>query len=149
MPLRAAYRPLRPDLDDFLFAEIGAEEHGVSLSTLSALTRLGLDPWEEAGRLSRLSKREAVEQLARLIGELPDIQRSFPNAREIAAGLIDRLPRHQGEASPPPSQIQSRFVRRRPSSLNESELLMCWLIAAAAFLAGIILYGGFTFGDGL
>lgn len=64
MALRASFRPLRPDLDKFLFAAVGAEQNGAPLSMVSALTRLGLDPWEEASRLSSLSKREAGEQLA-------------------------------------------------------------------------------------
>ena len=71
MTLRRSFRPLRPDLDRFLFAAVGDEIDGIPLSVISALTRLGLDPWQEAGRLSSLSNREAVEQLARLIAELP------------------------------------------------------------------------------
>ncbi|HVC52997.1 MAG TPA: hypothetical protein VND87_13330 [Stellaceae bacterium] len=65
------YAPLRPDLDNFLFAAVGAEIDGMPLSMISALTRLGLDPWDEAGRLSSLGKQEAVAQLARLIVRLP------------------------------------------------------------------------------
>jgi hypothetical protein len=42
---------------------------------ISALSRLGLDPWQEAGRLLSLARREAVEQLARLIAEIPGIFR--------------------------------------------------------------------------
>ncbi len=64
MALRKLFRPLRPDLDKFLFAAVGTERDGMPLSTVSALARLGLDPWEEAGRLSSLGKPEAVEQLA-------------------------------------------------------------------------------------
>ena len=103
MTLREPFRPLRPDLDNFLFAAVGAEQNGISLSMVSALTRLGLDPWEEAGRLSSLGKREAVEQLARLIAGLPGIPRPLPEAREIAAGLVDRLPRYDSSdhSSPP------------------------------------------------
>src|SRR5439155_14837617 len=69
MTLRRSFRPLRSDLDKFLFAAVGDEIDGIPLSMISALTRLGLDPWQEAGRLSSLSSREAVEQLARLIAE--------------------------------------------------------------------------------
>ena len=65
MTLRRLYQPLRPDLD-FLFAAVGGE-HGIPLSMISALTRLGLDPWEEANRLSSLEKRDATEQLLQLI----------------------------------------------------------------------------------
>ena len=64
MTLRGSFRPLRPDLDRFLFATVEDEIDGIPLSVISALTRLGLDPWQEAGRLSSLSNREAVEELA-------------------------------------------------------------------------------------
>ena len=49
MTLRRSCRPLRPDLDKFLFAAVGEEIDGIPLSTISALTRLGLDPRQEAG----------------------------------------------------------------------------------------------------
>ena len=52
---------------------------------ISVLTRLGLDPWKEADRLSSLSTREAVEQLARLTAELPGMSLPLSEAREIAA----------------------------------------------------------------
>src|SRR5215467_11885938 len=84
MTLRGSFRPLRPDLDRFLFATVEDEIDGIPLSVISALTRLGLDPWQEAGRLSSLSNREAVEQLARLIAELPGLFRPLGEAREIA-----------------------------------------------------------------
>jgi hypothetical protein len=67
MALRRLFAPLRPDLDDFLFAAVGDERNGIPLSMISALTQLGLDPWDEAGRLSALAKQEAVERLTELI----------------------------------------------------------------------------------
>ena len=87
MTLRRAFRPLRPDLDEFLFATVGDEIDGVPLSVISMLIRLGLDPWEEAGRLSSLNKPEAIEQLAQLVAELPSLPRPLGEAREIAEGL--------------------------------------------------------------
>ena len=60
MTLRRSFRPLRPDLDKFLFATVGDEIDGIPLSMISALTRLGLDPWQEAGRLSSLSSTAAA-----------------------------------------------------------------------------------------
>ena len=107
MTLRNRYRPLRPDLDGFLFSQVG-EEGGIPLSMISALTRLGLDPWQEAGRLSSLSKGEAVEQLARLIVELPDLPRPLSEARRIAAELVERLPKFGGD-TPTPPQINWRW----------------------------------------
>src|SRR6516225_4814186 len=107
MTLRESFRPLRPDLDRFLFAAVGDEIDGIPLSVISALTRLGLDPWQEAGRLSSLSRREAVEQLGRLIAEIPGIFRPLREAREIADDLICLLPKHDRSGAATP-QVQIR-----------------------------------------
>src|SRR5881628_858103 len=96
MTLRRPLRPLRPDLDQFLFATVGDEIDGIPLRVISVLTRLGLDPWKEADRLSSLSTPEAVEQLARLTAELPGMSRPLSEAREIADGLVPLLPQHAG-----------------------------------------------------
>src|SRR5437016_9362630 len=94
MALRRFYAPLRPDLHNFLFAAVGEERNGIPLSMISALAQLGLDPWEEAGRLASLAKQEAVERLTALILRLPDLRRPSSEARQIAVGLIDVLPTH-------------------------------------------------------
>jgi hypothetical protein len=147
MALRESFRPLRPDLDKFLFAAVGAEENGIPLSMVSALTRLGLDPWEEAGRLSSLAKREAVEQLARLIAELPDTRRPMAEARDLACGLVDQLPKHNSE-HPPAAQIQLRQLSRWPSVPKRSQFLIFCLVVAAAALVSFMLHGGLPFGIG-
>lgn len=52
-------------LDPFLQESFGVEENGMALSVLSALARLGLDPWAEAGRLAALPKQAAAAAIAR------------------------------------------------------------------------------------
>ena len=51
---------LGPEFDPFLFAPIGAEPNGMPLSVLSALARIGADPWQEAARLTALSEANAT-----------------------------------------------------------------------------------------
>ena len=146
MALRESFRPLRPDLDNFLFAAVGAEQDEVPLSMVSALTRLGLDPWEEAGRLSSLSKREAVEQLARLIAELPGASRPFPEAKEIAGGLVEHLPRRDSERPPPTRRARRRF--HWPRVPPPPRFLWFCAVVAVGALTSIILHGGLPFGLG-
>ena len=147
MTLRRPYRPLRPDLDEFLFATVGEEIEGVSLSVISALVQLGLDPWQEAGRLSSLSSREAAEQMARLIAELPGSLRPREEAREIARRLVGLLPKHNTpRAAAPLVQIQLRY-RKRASSPPPSYWIVLGLLTAAALLS-IVLHGGFPLGIG-
>jgi hypothetical protein len=144
MALRELFRPLRPDLDKFLFAAVGAEQNGIPLSMVSALTRLGLDPWDEAGRLSSLGKREAVEQLARLIAELPDTRRPLAEAREIASGLVEQLPKHDSDRASPSIPVRRRY--RWPAVPRRPQFLIFCLVVAAAALVSIMLHGGFSLG---
>ena len=101
MALRPLFAPLRPDLDPFLFAVVGEGQNGIPLSTISALTQLDLDPWDEAGRLAGLGKRDAVEQLTGLLLRLPGPRRPLAEeVRQIAVALIDVLPPASGIAKP-------------------------------------------------
>lgn len=117
------------------------------LSVVSALVRLGLDPWEEAGRLSTLGRREAVEQLARLIAELPGGCRPLAEAREIARPLVVLLPNH--DTAPritPQLQIRPRYLRLvafRPSPY----WMICGVLTVAALLV-VIAHHGLPFGIG-
>ena len=65
-----------------------AEQH-----RLPKLTRLGLDPWEEAARLTPLPKARAAEALAKVIARLP-IRRTM-----IAPGLRPLPPRRSGASN--------------------------------------------------
>ena len=147
MSLRRSFHPLRTDLDRFLFAAVGDEIDGIPLSVISALSRLGLDPWQEAGRLSSLSNREAIEQLARLIAELPGRFRPLDEAREIADRLIQLLPRHDTDRRSTP-QVQIRSCYRRPALSGTSQLWIACLVLAAAVLVSAFLHGRLPFGIG-
>ena len=53
--------------EEFLYTEIGEQENGMPVSMVSALTRLGLDPWDEARRLASLPATGAVTAIGELI----------------------------------------------------------------------------------
>lgn len=147
MTLRRSFHPLRPDLDKFLFATVGDEIDGAPLSVVSALVRLGLDPWKEADRLSSLGSHEAAEQLARLIAELPGGCRPLAEAREIARDLMALLPRR--ETAPkvvPQIQIRPRYLRPA-ASLPARYWIICAVLTAAA-LVSVIAHHGPLFGIG-
>ncbi|MEO8848293.1 MAG: hypothetical protein ABI440_06665 [Casimicrobiaceae bacterium] len=83
-----------PEFDGFLTATIGGDSNnGMQLSVLSALARLGVDPWQEAADLSRLPSDAATRKLTSLIAALPSGPSMRPDAGAIAARLIPLLPR--------------------------------------------------------
>lgn len=145
--LGQAIRPLPRDLEQFLFARVGEEIDGVPLSVVSALAQLGLDPWEEAERLSALGGQEAAEQLARLIAELPGRPCPLGEARKTARPLVVLLPGHQIARRVAP-QIQIRpHYQRLAASLPSPYWLICGVLAAAVVVTAITRHG-FHFGFG-
>jgi hypothetical protein len=76
----------------FLYASVGEDKAGIELTVLSALARLGLDPWKEAARLADLPRAAAVQALAKSIALLPLGNWREADSPEIAARLVDHLP---------------------------------------------------------
>jgi hypothetical protein len=91
---------LGPEFDDFLFAPIGEEKNGMLLRVVSALARLDLDPWQEAANLARLPRPAATERLTEFIVALSGGPSTDLDSKEVAAGLIARLPLQPGSNAP-------------------------------------------------
>src|SRR3954469_19991437 len=131
MALRPLFAPLRPDLDPFLFAVVGGGRNGIPLSTISALTQLDLDPWDEAGRLAGLAKGDAVEQLTGLLLRLPGPSRPLAEeVRQIAVALIDVLPRANWIAEP----AGTRGTRPATTLRDRAFWIICCVLVATAVL---------------
>ena len=111
MTLRGSFRRSRPDLDRFLFATSGDEN------------------------------REAIEQLALLIAELPGLFRPLDEAREIADRLIQLLPGHDTDRR---STLQVQI----PALPRTSQLWVACLVLAVAVLVSAFLHGWLPFGIG-
>ena len=93
MALRPEYSLGHSEFNEFLFAFVGEEKSGQQLTVLSALARLGLDPWGEAARLSELPKEAATHALAATIGALPGGDWKVSDRQSIAVRLVNCLPR--------------------------------------------------------
>src|SRR5689334_11315100 len=94
MALPANFSLLHSPLNDFLFAHLGEEESGSPITVISALTRLGADPWTEGARLSDLPRDAAVQALVTMIAMFPLEMRSFSDVTALAEKLAGLLPRH-------------------------------------------------------
>ena len=71
------------------------------LTALSALARLGVDPWDEAARLSEQSKESATKRLTSIISGLPRGRWAPSSSGDIAARLSALLPSKQAPATQP------------------------------------------------
>ncbi|HXP97644.1 MAG TPA: hypothetical protein VN809_13090 [Telmatospirillum sp.] len=92
MTLRPEFSLGHSEFNDFLFASVGEEKSGLPLTVLSALTRLGVDPWGEAARLAGLPKEKATQALATAIALLPEGDWKSADSWAIATRLVTRLP---------------------------------------------------------
>jgi hypothetical protein len=92
MDHRARFSTLSPSYDDFLFAPVCEDANGMRLSVLSALARMNVDPWEEAGRLAAMPKATAEKTLLSALDRVSGRNWKSPEAVAIAARLVRLLP---------------------------------------------------------
>ena len=76
----------------FLFAPICEDADGMRLSVLSALARMGVDPWEEATKLAAMPRAIAQSTLISTLELLSGRSWKRPEAEVVAARLIRLLP---------------------------------------------------------
>jgi hypothetical protein len=135
MPSSDAFALRHSRLNEFLFAPVGTETNGMTLSVVSVLARLGNDPWQEAGRLAGLPKPEAIESLARIIASMPTSVWPLPAATTIATRLIALLPTQAGNLgqSPPVSGDGTKA-----GQIIRIGLLLAAVAFAVAFQTGVI-----------
>jgi hypothetical protein len=124
MTLRPEYSLGHSRYNDFLFATVAIERHGVdtdgnALTVLSALTRLQVDPWQEAARLANLSPDAASRALAATFARLPELNWKADDAAAAARRLVALLPAAAVRAVPLTAEAAAadrKAARRRPAS---------------------------------
>jgi hypothetical protein len=104
MTLPARFSLLHSDVNDFLFASVGDQQNGMPLNVVSALTRLGVDPWEEAARLAALPKSLAAEALEPMIARLPIYRQQQSDNLAISQRLVGLLPSGEHTSALPEKQ---------------------------------------------
>ncbi len=129
MTLPARFSLLHSDLNDFLFAAVGDQPNGMPLNVVSALTRLGLDPWDEAARLASLPRALAAEALAPIIARLPIDPPHVSDNLAISRRLVELLPGRQRAAAPGRERVSAKDKKYFQVMI----LLACLALGMAVF----------------
>ena len=134
MPSTDAFALRRSGLNEFLFAPVGIEANGMTLSLVSVFARAGNDPWVEAGRLAGLPKSEATESLARSIAGMPASIWPLQAAMAIADRLVALLPAKSYRAGQRPS---TPMVSGKAGRFIIMAVLLVGVACMLAFQAGL------------
>ena len=77
--------------DQFLQMPVGDDSKGTSVTVLSMLARLGVDPWQ-ASDLAALPKKSAWERLDGLVARFTDVPSVIAERADAVSRMIASLP---------------------------------------------------------
>jgi hypothetical protein len=148
MTLRPEYSLGNSAYNAFLHAEVGEEANGTRLTVLTALTRLGVDPWQEAARLADLPRDVAVTALAAAIARLPEGNWKAADAEAIAMRLANFLPSHSAAPLQQPKARAGATAAPTPAAaaaaastaIRAKANLSTWLLWGVAMVALYFLF---------
>jgi hypothetical protein len=83
----------KTEFDTFLYARLGEDLSGSSITVLSLLARQDVDPWDEAAALARMNGEEATRRLGGFIASSPAGPTPEPDAKATASRLLRLLPK--------------------------------------------------------
>jgi hypothetical protein len=157
--MATASKPLARDpvFARFLAAPVGEDGKGASVTVLSMLARLDVDPWEEAEDLTKMPEATARQRLEALLERFKDVPTRVSDRSRLALGLLSFLPRKTGltahsastnassPASNPASKQTSKQAGKQTSVTTKPGLALpvkgapiYWIIATALILGWIV-----------
>jgi hypothetical protein len=128
------------DLNAFLYADLGTEQNGSTLTMLSVLARLDQDPWVEAARWARLPKAAAVDGLVSIIDGIGLAPQTASSTRAAAARLVLLLPAAEWRPSLATASLPTPTAARAFGASLGVTALPRWLpmaVLACALVLGI------------
>jgi hypothetical protein len=131
MVLRVEYTLHQSDLGAFLSTPLWKENNGSSLSVLSALARLDIDPWTEAARLAALPREAAASAFAVILRRLPMQDAGTLDPQTIADRVVTLLPAGGSATSADGSALRS--PRGAGNTFGQ------WLVLALAAVVFVLL----------
>jgi len=122
--------------DRFLFASVGEDRNGTTLSVLSALARFDVDPWQETISLARMPRDMATERLTALIAAATTDFAAPASTATTVARLVALLPQT------PSYEIAT------PQALARAVVVAPWRIFFALAIIALLFAGFFIFNAG-
>jgi hypothetical protein len=131
---RRSFSSLPVLFDDFLFAPVCEDGNGMRVSVLSALARMDVDPWEEAGRLATMPRAAAARLLASSLDLVFEKVWIPAGAGAIAAQLVRLLPPAADDVPPEAAVDQSRpgSQPQARAGVRWKSYWLVWLAVAVA-----------------
>lgn len=117
--------------EDFLSATVGDDGRGTSVSVLSMLARLGLDPWAEASSLAGMHNAPAHQRLETLMARFEDVPSLTMDRTDLVSALLALLPKRVSIGQRPSqgiaTQVAALFAGRSIFWILASVLVLIWL----------------------
>jgi hypothetical protein len=139
MDHRARFSTLSASYDDFLFAPVCEDANGMRLSVLSALARMNVDPWEEAGRLASMPNAIAEKTLLSVLDRVSGRSWKSAEAAAVAARLVQLLP-HSGEAGTTTAPRDANFAAGAANGRGRQTAYWWVLLALSVAMSFMVLH---------
>ena len=118
-----------PQFEPFLHAPVGEDCHGDTVTVLSMLARLDVDPWGEASELASLPHGAARQRLEALMARFNDVATLVADRNKVISRLLAVLP---GKTMT--SRMGPTLIVRRPA-LPRGAVMLYGIIATILVLA--------------
>jgi hypothetical protein len=126
--------------NDFLYADVGDDKNGMSLTVLSALARQNVDPWELAADLSRLPAESAHTKLIAMLEAVPG-HSALADRADVAARLIPLLPRVRSGRAVGAQTLQRMIPGDRSPERQDLSMVLAYFIS---LIFGLWFLSGFS-----
>ncbi len=127
MANHSVLNPHPSEFDRFLQASVGADQNGYTVTVLSTLARIGLDPWRETAELVTLGRDAARARLGTLLARFRDVPALASDYGRIARDLSQLLP--EGPTSGALQRAASTVADGRPGTSGA-----IWAVLAIIFV---------------
>jgi hypothetical protein len=125
---QSRFSNLSADYNDFLFATVCEDANGTQLTVLSALARIDVDPWEEAGRLAAMPSADAARALISMLDHACGKNNDVAEAEATATRLVQLLPRSGSSAAVGLAPMATAGAMKDPLQSYKASLKSYWWV---------------------